>query len=223
MESDGRNARQLTFNTEGIPYALRVSPDGHYVVFASAGGYQIWRIDIDGNNAKQLTNSVLNNVDSLDFSPDGKSVVYNKWGAEKGIWKVSVEGGDPVRLSDAEAFTSAISPDGRWIAFSYRDEKATPSRGVAIMALAGGSPTRRVDVVTRLFRWDASGRSLVYTKNEGGVENIWSQPIAGGPPKQITHFSSLVIWSFDLSRDGKRLVMDRGIDNRDVVLIRDLR
>ena len=73
------------------------------------------------------------------------------------------------------------------------------------------------------MRWDANGRSLLYTKNEDGVENIWSQPIAGGPPKQLTHFNNLVIWGFDLSRDGKRLVMDRGIDNRDVVLIRDVR
>jgi Tol biopolymer transport system component len=208
---------------DGIHYAPRVSPDSRYIVFASAGGYQIWRIDIDGNNAKQLTNSVLNSVDSLDFSPDGKWVVYNKWGAEKGIWKVSIEGGDPVRLNDAEAFTSAISPDGRWIAYSYRDEKATPTQGVAIMAFDGGSPTTRVDVVTGRFRFDTDGRSLLYTKNEGGVENIWSKPFAGGPPKQITHFNSLVIWDFDISRDGKQLVMSRGIDNRDVVLIRDLR
>jgi len=40
------------------------------------------------------------------------------------------------------------------------------------------------------FRWAADSRSLLYTKLEGGVLNLWSQPIVGGTPKQITHFNS---------------------------------
>jgi hypothetical protein len=43
------------------------------------------------------------------------------------------------------------------------------------------------------------------------------------PPQQIRHFNSLLIRSFDLSPDGKQLVMDRGTANRDVVLIRHVR
>ena len=71
--------------------------------------------------------------------------------------------------------------------------------------------------------WAADGRSLLYTKNEGGVDNIWNQPILGGTPKQVTHFNSEQIWGFDLSRDGKRLVMRRGRTQEDVVLNSDLR
>ena len=37
--------------------------------------------------------------------------------------------------------------------------------------------------------WVADGHSLLYAKNEGGVDNFWSQPIAGGMPKQMTHFN----------------------------------
>ena len=44
---------------------------------------------------------------------------------------------------------------------------------------------------------------------KGGVSNLWSQPISGERPKQITHFNSLLILDFDLSRDGKELVMTR--------------
>jgi hypothetical protein len=40
---------------------------------------------------------------------------------------------------------------------------------------------------------------------------------------RVTHFNSEVIDSFDLSRDGKRLVMSRGTVKQDVVLIHDLR
>jgi Tol biopolymer transport system component/class 3 adenylate cyclase len=220
MDSDGRNPRQLTVNTEVVDYGPRVSPDGRYVIFVSS--HHIWRIDMDGNNAKQLTNSPLDLFGS-DVSPDGKWVVYAKWGAEKGIWKVSIEGGDPVRLREAEAGDPTISPDGRWIAYSYQDKNATPKQGVAIMAFDGGSPTRRIDLVADQFRWDADGHSLLYTENEGGVSNIWRQPIEGGTPTQVTHFVSEGVDSFDVSRDGKRLIMNRGRQTSDAVLIRDLR
>jgi hypothetical protein len=55
------------------------------------------------------------------------------------------------------------------------------------------------------------------------VSNLWSQPIAGGTPKQITHFNSEEITDFDLSRDGKRLVMSRVTSQQYMLLIRDLK
>jgi Tol biopolymer transport system component len=145
-------------------------------------------------------------------------------GAEKGIWKVPMEGGNPVRLNDTDALYSIISPDGKMIAYSYEDAAASPPHGVAIMAFEGGPPMKRFDTPqSARFQWAADGRSLLYTKNEGGVENIWSQPIAGGTPKQITHFNSELIKVFNLSRDGKRIVMLRGTFKQYVLLIRDLR
>ena len=91
------------------------------------------------------------------------------------------------------------------------------------MSFDGGSPTRRVDIDTIRFRWDANGRSLLYTKDEDGVGNIWRQPIEGGKPTQVTHFVSDQIDGFDVSRDGKQLLMERGRTTSDAVLIRDLR
>ena len=222
MGSDGSNPKQLTSNA-GENFLPRVSPDGHYIVFPSdrAGSFQIWRMDSDGNNPKQLTDSPPGSF-SPDCSPDGKWVVYSKWGGEKGVWKVPMEGGNPVRLSDAEAQYLTISPDGKMIAYSYKDPSANPPQGVAIMAFEGGPATKHFDILSSMgtsFRWGTDGRSLLYTKNEGGVDNIWSQPIAAGTPKQITELIS----SFDLSRDGKRLVMSRGTQKQDVLVIRDLR
>jgi Tol biopolymer transport system component len=134
--------------------------------------------------------------------------------------------GNPVRLTGAEEHFPTISPDGRMIAYSYDDAAANPPHGVAIMAFEGGPPTKRFDILSPMytwFGWATDGRSLLYTKNEVGVENIRSQPIAGGTPKQITHFNSELISNFDLSRDGKRIVMSRGTHKQDVPLIRDLR
>ena len=216
----------MTSNAGGN-FLPRVSSDGHYIVFYSdrAGSFQIWRMDSDGNNPKQLTDSPFETF-GADCSPDGRWVVYSKWGSEKGVWKVPMEGGNPVRLSDAEAQYLTISPDGKMIAYSYEDPSANPPQGIAIMAFEGGPPTKHFDILSSIvtwFRWGRDSRSLLYTKNEGGVGNIWSQPVAGGTPKQITHFNSELISSFDVSRDGKRLVMNRGTIKQDVLLIRDIR
>jgi Tol biopolymer transport system component len=144
MGSDGSNPKQLTSNTGGGNFSPRVSRDGHYIVFISdrTGGHQIWRMDSDGNNPKQLTDSPLQDYGVPDCSPDGKWVVYSKWGPEKGVWKVPMEGGNPVRLNNAETHDPTISPDGKTIAYPYEDSSANPSHGVAIMAFEGGPPEK---------------------------------------------------------------------------------
>ena len=53
-----------------------------------------------------------------------------------------------------------------------------------------------------------------------GVDNIWEQPVAGGPPKPVTHFTSDRIFGFDWSRDG-RLALSRGTEPTDAVLIKN--
>jgi hypothetical protein len=52
------------------------------------------------------------------------------------------------------------------------------------------------------------------------VSNIWGQPVAGGPPQQVTHFTSDEIFKFDWSPDG-RLALSRGSEPIDAVLIKN--
>jgi Tol biopolymer transport system component len=108
------------------------------------------------------------------------------------------------------------------LAYDYLDPLGRKT-GIAIMSLEAGKPEKRFAIAAGPLRWTPDSRSVLHIKNESGVSNLWSQPISGGTPKQITHFNSEQIVSFDLTRDGKQLVMDRGTRNRDVVLIRDLR
>jgi Tol biopolymer transport system component/DNA-binding winged helix-turn-helix (wHTH) protein len=225
MESDGSKARQLTANAGRINVLPRVSPDGRYIVFASerTGTAHVWRMDINGNNPKQLTNSSEDYAwFGLDFTPDSKWIVYTRTGADGGLWKAPIEGGEPSRLSTSlVAYYPAASPDGKMLAYYYED--ASGRKGVEVMQLDSDKPAKRFDIPMGTIRWMPNDRSLLYVKNEGNVSNLWSQPISGEPPNQITHFNSLLISQFDLSRDGRELVMSRGTANRDVVLIHDLR
>jgi len=228
MEPDGRNPKPLGSNKGVVGRVMgalpRVSVDGHHLVFISdrTGGFHVWRMDIDGSDPRQLTNSTNDAYAWPDISPDGKWVVYCKEGEEKGIWKVPMDGGVPVRLTDQLSSFPAVSPDGKSIAYTYFDPKVTPRQRLAIVAFDGGAPTKifGIDADTEAIpRWMPDGRSILYTK--GNVANIWNQPISGGQPKQITHFDQELILDFDVSSDGKRLVMDRFAQNNHVTLIRD--
>jgi hypothetical protein len=73
------------------------------------------------------------------------------------------------------------------------------------------------------LRWTPDARALTDIDTINGVSNIWSLPLDGGPPKQLTDFKTDQIFLFDFSRDGKQLALSRGTQTSDVILIRDFK
>ena len=69
------------------------------------------------------------------------------------------------------------------------------------------------------YRWTADGRGLLYIVTADGVNNIWRQPMDGGRPVPVTQFQNDLIFSFDISPDGKTLVCERGTTAQDVILL----
>jgi Tol biopolymer transport system component len=70
-----------------------------------------------------------------------------------------------------------------------------------------------------IFQWAPDGKAIDYIQTKGGVTNIWQQPLTGSPPRQLTHFTSDEITDFDLSPDGKQLLLSRGHSSRNVFLL----
>jgi serine/threonine protein kinase/Tol biopolymer transport system component len=238
MQTDGTNQKQLTAGA-GRNYSPAASPDGRYIVFHSnrSGTWQIWRMDRDGSNPRQLTN------DSTDsnwpqMSADSKWVVYQHQDANKGasLWKVSIDGGAPVQLTDRISLRPSISPDGKLIACWQLSEEPKPGLAdmavhvqVALIPFSGGPPVKAFDIAPSVasgwearIRWTADGRALTYIDQRENTHNIWGQPLAGGPPAKLTDFHDNQIFAFDWLRDG-RLVCSRGFKNGDAVLIKDAR
>ena len=230
MDPDGGNRKQLTSNS-GVNTSPVVSPDGRFIVFSSArsGKRQIWRINIDGSNPKPLSDGVTD-VDPV-ISPDSRWVLYSSLGRTKPtIWRVSIEGGNPLELTQHVSTNPMISPDGKFVAYLYPEsaDSFAPSNRIAIMPFEGGEPIKTLsylpagNVATRA-EWSVDGQSILYTTNNNNVTNIWSQPVHGGAPKQVTDFKDSYMSGFAWSRDGKLLACTRGILMRDAVLITDLK
>jgi eukaryotic-like serine/threonine-protein kinase len=219
MEADGTGLKQLT--ADAGDYQLpAVSSDGRYIVFASrrGGNLNIWRINRDGSDPIQLTHG--EDESGPQCSPDGRWVFYNSTASDKmTIWRIPIEGGEPVQFTKEASNGPAVSPDGMLVACWWWN----PPK-IAIIPFGGGVPIRFVDALPGLhqpMKWTADGQALVYDATRNNVSNIWSQPVAGGPPRQLTDFKSEKIEGFDWSRDD-RLLLSRGFTAREIVLIQDI-
>ena len=65
------------------------------------------------------------------------------------------------------------------------------------------------------------GEAIAYVDTSG--LNIWSVPLRGGPPRQVTHFTDRTIAQFAWSHGGKRLAIARTTTTNDIVLFTGLR
>ena len=136
MDADGSDKRQLTL--QGRNEMANWSPDGSKLVYHSnwAGHWEVHIIGKDGSNMWSPTHSPDEEeygkwnsktgkyIGVPSFSPNGKEVIFHA-APEKvtfGIYRIDLETLDireVINTPDNESFPS-WSPDGRFIAFRYR-------------------------------------------------------------------------------------------------------
>ncbi|MFN2596979.1 MAG: protein kinase, partial [Pyrinomonadaceae bacterium] len=222
----GGDQKQLTASA-GVNSYPTATADGRYVVFLSqrAGAPALYRMDADGGNPTQLAAGEISFQSAS--SPDGKWIVYTTRLADSdraNLWKISVEGGAPARLTEENSSLPAISPDGKLIAYrAVTDEPYAPSpRTLKVVPSDGGAATKLCDLPLlpyRVLQWTPDGRFVAFLDRRGGFSNVWVAPAQGGQPRQLTHFTSDGVFYFAFSRDGKWIALSRGEETSDAVLV----
>jgi len=207
------------FNSQGCS-------DGH-VVFTQgamkAFALNIWRSEADGTGLRKLTNG--KNDQYPMCSPDGKTVFFVNL-AVNAYMKVSIDGGEAQRLAPVFSETNGsydISRDGKTAALGTYDFKAQRPN-ISLVSIESGMVLRTLEFDPRhvgLVHFSPDGKGVVYPIREKGVDNLWLQPLDGGPGRQITNFSALKIYSYQWSQDGKNIAFVRGESPSDLVLIQD--
>ena len=126
----------------------------------------------------------------------------------------------------------AISSDGQLISYFYVDAQANDQPKLSIIPFEGGEPVKTINLTRTaassangqyVFAWMADGRSIAYVDSGGGIPNIWTQPIDGSAPKQLTNFRSQSVNAFAFSRDGKQIAVTRVTVVNEIVLIKMVR
>ncbi len=204
---------------------LSISSCGdRYLLFDSYrdGKVELWRADADGlNGIKQL-----DEVGYSDCSADGKWMFYV---VNDKLYRMSPGDGPPVEIMTVPGHSGAwrvkVSPDGTLVAFMYQEGSPVPVSKLGVVSAAGGPLrfTSPVPIGSAGLYWSPTGKALQYLLTRNGATNVWEQALTGGAPRQITNFTSGRIFDFAWSRDGKQLLLAKGNQSSDVILISNFR
>ena len=218
VKPDGSDPQRLTESTGESNVFPAVSPDGRYIVFSSdrSGENNIWRIDSDGRNAVQLTHGT--NEYHSSFSADGQWVFYDT-GQKSEVHEVPISGGESVSVIPGSAGHPIISPDGKLVAYTYYDEQQKEPWRLGVMRLDDNVLSRSWPQPFRCYGWTPGTLALTSIVGENTVSNLWSRPLDGTAPTQLTDFKEKRLYWFEWSPNGKYIALARGEWSSDVVAI----
>jgi serine/threonine protein kinase len=179
----------------------------------------LWRLNLATGELKQLTSGVDEEKGSC--TPDGKWVVYNGPQTNDAlghIFKVSIDGGNPIELARGTQFSPPVSPNGKMIAYGKNEGQGTTAESkIIVQNLDDAAIVKEIEMPATYnwvsLGWRPDSKALTYVHNTtGSIQNIYMQRLAGGPPVQLTHFDSepALIAAYAWSRDGKKFAITRG-------------
>ncbi len=218
IDADGSNQSQLT-NDHDVHLRLSACPDGKHVVYTTVhdGKSDLWRAQADGSSPVKLPATGLL-FGAATCSPDSQSAIYI---AEKAIWSIPLEGGNPKKLDMPLAF-SGYSPDGKLFFYVSQTHQDTLLESKFVVAsAAGGATVHSLDVPYGMQspKFTPDGRAIAFLLTRNHATNIWEQALTGGAPTQLTKFASGQMFAFAWSTDGKQLAFSRGQNKTDVVMM----
>jgi len=200
-----------------------ISPDGRSIAFSVRQQEQtlLYVIQTDGTNARIVADS-LDLQGSPAWAPDGQSITSaaNDHGIPH-LFRVPVDGRSPVVFVQEYSVDPAWSPGGRFVAYSGPDIGTTFS----MKAVTAEGATHRLPALTltrgaRHLAFLPGGRSLVFLRGEIQHKNLWLIDLETGAERQLTNFApDFDLRDFDISPDGRDVVLERVQEHSDVVLL----
>lgn len=218
---DATDRRQLTVDA-GNNFHPAVSIDGRSVVFTSdrSGTLALWKMEPDGSHPVRLTAGRDEVRPAL--APNGRWIVYQEghgW-VNTTLARISIDGGDPTRLTTTMSLRPAVSPDGESIAFYSMDDDGW---SLALISPNGGPPAKKYAIPatgSRVMRWTPDGSGLAYIDDRDDESTVRLQRLDGSPSEPLTTLHGGDVVAFDWSPDGRYLAYVRVTRSSDVVRLR---
>jgi Tol biopolymer transport system component len=167
------------------PYEYQAfSRDGKQIAYDSYTKDSVSQLrirNLDGSGLRTLYSEKGYDVRPLDWSPDAGSILALR-GNELTLISTADSSVRVLRSITSGGVSASFSPDGRFVAFSFRPEGSSPNGDVRLMTADG-----RNEVVVaghpagvRLLGWTPDGTSLVFLSDRSGTWDIWTVHITGG-------------------------------------------
>ncbi len=222
ISEDASERKQLTSDASA-EISPKLSADGRFLIFMSnrTGQMDVWRSDANGTNTKQLTTN--GNVKDSIISPDGETVFYIVQDAEsmvETLWRVSINGDNPIKLTDRMTRSPRISPDGKKIA-CYILNPDTRAMSLALVSAETGEvlkypPTPPNDDIPFLD-WSKEGENLFVVLQIGKPRSFWKIPLNNSQPEEIREWENDAVFRLAISKNGERVFYEVGNQLNSVV------
>jgi Tol biopolymer transport system component len=200
-----------------------VSRDGGNIAFSvrQHGQALLYVMKADGTNARIVADS-LNLQGAPAWEPEGQSITsaVEDHGVPH-LFRVPVNDGSPVPFVQEYSVDPAWTTDGRFAVYSGPDIGTTFSvKAATAESAAHPLPTLKLTRGARHLTFVNGGRALVFLRGEIQHKDLWQIDLETGTERQLTHLAlDFHIRDFDISQDGREVVLERVQERSDVVLL----
>lgn len=225
VPATGGMARRLTIH-ESYESNPQWSPDGQQLLFQGNrfGNDDLFVMDTQGSRPKRMT-YYSGSDGTANWHPDG-NIIFNTrrfFAAverHSEVYSVPASGGTPQRMLDAVGDHPVASPDGRYIAFergscrvAREAYRGSANRNIWLYDTQTGTYTQLTeDEGQDIYPDWGPDNTLYFLSARQGRYNLYKMNITGGTPEALTNFKDEGIRHFDLSADGKKIVIERGVN-----------
>jgi Tol biopolymer transport system component len=200
-----------------------ISPDGQKIAFSvrQQGKALLYVIQADGSNARVINDS-LDLQGTPAWAPDGQSIVSaaDDHGATH-LFRVPIDAQAPSVFVREYSTDPAWSPDGSVLVYSGPDIGTTFSvKAVSAEGAPHSVPAISLTRGARHMAFLPDGRNLVLLRGEIAHKDLWLINLDSGVERQLTNLpADFDIRDFDISPDGREVILERVQERSDVVLL----
>ncbi|PWT78174.1 MAG: DNA-binding protein [Acidobacteria bacterium] len=200
-----------------------ISADGQHIAFSvrQNGKALLYTMQGDGTNAR-IVSDALDLQGAPAWAPDGQSLTSaaNDHSVPH-LFRVPLDGRPPAQLVHDYSTDPAWAPDGRFVIYSGPDIGTKFSvKAITPEGAAHSMPSLTLTRGARHLAVLPGGRSLVLLRGEIQHKNLWLVDLETGAERQLTNLSpDFDIRDFDISPDGRQVVLERVQERSEIVLL----